>query len=588
MKIKLKGRGIIRVTKAHSLFVFRDGKIVVEPAYKIKPGDYIVVAEKIPMKTSILENHNNYIVINIAETILNNKKPYSKRYKLENSLWIGFDNGIEKRVTETTREELDKALYVRLSRSKNKVFNKVIIDEEIAWTIGLFTAEGSLYRGRYISFNLGPHEEDKARSLISIIKRKFGITPKLVKNTKEVRVIISSRIIHMLFQSLGVTGTARTKRIPDVIINSPPTVILSYIKGLIDGDGSIDKYGDIIYVTRSKILSKQLFLILQMLGLNPSILINKDDIVIRIGKSVFRTPSNIYMYLTGRNSSNLIPTEPTYGIPINDEIKKQLIALMNAGITSYSSKNTNVSKGKLLLLSTQRLIQLPLGYKILINGDATLAKVLTIEEEEYEGYVYDFAVPITNSFIGGYGIVYHNSDPYGWYIYSVFKIGSITLSYESERLATPNAKFIGVMMTDVFNPEIINDKLSKIKIKDIEEITPKKLKSLPMKKPYLSEKERRNFIIKAKPKDVERAVELIGYEVADICLDNKEMRDRIRRRKEGLAGYPWFRTPLWIRELCIFFKTLSKLEIEAMASKGLKFLADEYIPKKIETGDWID
>jgi len=43
-----------------------------------------------------------------------------------------------------------------------------------------------------------------------------------------------------------------------------------------------------------------------------------------------------------------------------------------------------------------------------------------------------------------------DADPYGWYIYSVFKIGSISLSYESERLATPNAKFLGVSMTDVF------------------------------------------------------------------------------------------------------------------------------------------
>ncbi|MEB3845938.1 MAG: DNA topoisomerase IV subunit A, partial [Desulfurococcales archaeon] len=46
-----------------------------------------------------------------------------------------------------------------------------------------------------------------------------------------------------------------------------------------------------------------------------------------------------------------------------------------------------------------------------------------------------------------------DSDPYGWYIYSVFKIGSITLSYESERLATPPAKFLGVSMTDVFGEE---------------------------------------------------------------------------------------------------------------------------------------
>jgi len=181
-----------------------------------------------------------------------------------------------------------------------------------------------------------------------------------------------------------------------------------------------------------------------------------------------------------------------------------------------------------------------------------------------------------------------DADPYGWYIYSVFKIGSITLSYESERLATPNAKFIGVTMTDVFGDEIMRKILSNAKNKTLGDIPIKELLKLKPKKPYLTEKERKNYIIKAKPKDIERAVELIGYEVAEACIENKEMKNKIKRRKEGLAGYPWFKTPEWTRELCIFFKTLSKLEIEAMASKGLKFLADKYIPEKIETGDWID
>ncbi|MET1160754.1 MAG: DNA topoisomerase IV subunit A [Thermoprotei archaeon] len=177
-----------------------------------------------------------------------------------------------------------------------------------------------------------------------------------------------------------------------------------------------------------------------------------------------------------------------------------------------------------------------------------------------------------------------DSDPYGYYIYSVFKIGSITLSYESERLATPSAKFIGVMMTDIYGDEPfrkIHDKLS------LEEIPKSRFEKLPKKKPYLSESERRNYVIKAKVKDIERAIELVGYHVAEACLEDKNIKAKIRK-KEGLMGYPWFHTPEWIRELCIFFKTLSKLEIEAMASKGLKFLADKYIPEKIETGDYID
>ncbi len=133
--------------------------------------------------------------------------------------------------------------------------------------------------------------------------------------------------------------------------------------------------------------------------------------------------------------------------------------------------------------------------------------------------------------------VISDSDPYGYYIYSVFKTGSITLSYESERLATPKARFLGVMMTDIFG----SSKLGK--------------------KPYLTDAERKNYIIKAKERDIKRA---------------KELKD-----------YPWFKSDRWQVELDEFLNRKVKLEIEALASKGLKFLSDRYIPEKIEVGDWI-
>ena len=129
-----------------------------------------------------------------------------------------------------------------------------------------------------------------------------------------------------------------------------------------------------------------------------------------------------------------------------------------------------------------------------------------------------------------------DSDPYGWYIYSVFKVGSIQLSYESERLATPRAKFLGVSMSDIFG--------------------------YGSKKPYLTEQERRNYIIKATELDIRRAKELMRYS--------------------------WFQTKSWKREIDMFLDRKAKLEIEALASKGLRFLAFQYLPEKIQTQDWID
>lgn len=212
--------------------------------------------------------------------------------------------------------------------------------------------------------------------------------------------------------------------------------------------------------------------------------------------------------------------------------KKVFNVLLSLGISPYGVEESG-DVVKIYIPTSKHA-----GPRYVPSSQVTLTEVTEISEENYSGYVYDFMVPLCNSFVGSYGVIYHNSDPYGWYIYSVFKIGSITLSYESERLATPDLRFLGVMPSDIFgNPSI-------------------------KKNPYLSEAERKNYIIRAKERDIKRAKELINYK--------------------------WFQTPRWKSEIDIFMDKEAKLEIEALTSKGLKFLMDEYIPKKINVKDWID
>ncbi|QOJ79676.1 DNA topoisomerase IV subunit A [Infirmifilum lucidum] len=120
-----------------------------------------------------------------------------------------------------------------------------------------------------------------------------------------------------------------------------------------------------------------------------------------------------------------------------------------------------------------------------------------------------------------------DGDSYGFYIYSVYRSGSITLSYESERLATPEARFLGVAITDI----------EKYKI-------PK------------------NFIIKATERDIKRAKELLNY--------------------------PWFKeSKRWLEELNLFIERGQKVEIEALSGHGFRFLSDTYLPEKINKEEWI-
>ena len=120
-----------------------------------------------------------------------------------------------------------------------------------------------------------------------------------------------------------------------------------------------------------------------------------------------------------------------------------------------------------------------------------------------------------------------DSDPYGHYIYSVFLRGSKRLSYESPFIATPELKLLGVLS------------------RDLDEYKIPKAVRIPMQ-----------------PTDVKR------------------VRDML---KEPFVQ----RNKPWVEDLQLMLRLKEKAEIQAFASHSFEYLTDEYLPRKLETGDWI-
>ncbi|MFH2201600.1 MAG: DNA topoisomerase IV subunit A [Elusimicrobiota bacterium] len=120
-----------------------------------------------------------------------------------------------------------------------------------------------------------------------------------------------------------------------------------------------------------------------------------------------------------------------------------------------------------------------------------------------------------------------DNDPWGYYIYSVIKQGSINLAFESQRMAIPKAKFIGLSSVD-----------------------PQRY-GLP-----------RNVGIKLNDKDVNRAKELLNY--------------------------PWFQKKEWQKEIKHMLSSGLKYELDALANKDFQFLTKQYLPKKLKDRDWLD
>ncbi|MEK6785997.1 MAG: DNA topoisomerase IV subunit A [Nitrospirota bacterium] len=120
-----------------------------------------------------------------------------------------------------------------------------------------------------------------------------------------------------------------------------------------------------------------------------------------------------------------------------------------------------------------------------------------------------------------------DNDPWGYYIYSVVKQGSINLAFESERMAIPKAKFVGLSSAD---PERYE---------------------LP-----------RNVGIKLNEKDIARAKELLNYQ--------------------------WFQKPAWQVEIKRMLASGLKYELDALANKDFQYLTKKYLPRKLKEKDWLD
>ena len=514
LRIFTRGRGIIEVTPHHSLFTFKNGKIEVARASELKEGDYLVVSKSFPRFGG---KERVFYVSEILRQILPKNK--------WNRIKLIYCDG--KTQTLSKAKNLRKAKFVRHVNGKQKIVNKIKIDEDLAWLLGLWVAEGSL-SSKYVNFSLASREEEKIKKIERILKEKLNLNFSLSLEGKEktgIRISVGSSILSKLFSYFGLKSGASGKQVPSIIFNSPFEVQMAFIKGLIEGDGYIDKYNNIVYFTKSETLTKQLSLLLLSFGVMPTIYCSKGY-YIRIPYT--RMSEEIKEKLGISPSLKLCYTNDLiYGLPNEGSVKGILINLMNNFGASYSVKANLINQDR--FIDSIREYEIPEKFKEdfknlePFENMITLVKIKKIEEVEYEGDVFDLAVPVSNSFIGGNGIVFHNS--YGWYIYSVIKYGSMSLAHVSDRLGTPNAKFLGLTISDI----------DKFGLKD--------------------------FTIKAEEVDIKRAKEMLNYE--------------------------WFKHPAWQKELKLMIERKIKAELEALSGKGLKFMTENYLPEKIEKKDFL-
>ena len=120
-----------------------------------------------------------------------------------------------------------------------------------------------------------------------------------------------------------------------------------------------------------------------------------------------------------------------------------------------------------------------------------------------------------------------DSDSYGVNILSVYMHGSQNMAYDSSNLTTPDIKWLGV-----------------------------------------------------RPSDLDR------FNIPEQC--RLPLTDTDIRHCESLLKEDWLNSkPEWKKEVQLMLKTKVKAEIQSLSSHGIQYLTKEYLPLKLQQGDWI-
>jgi NADH:ubiquinone oxidoreductase subunit B-like Fe-S oxidoreductase/intein/homing endonuclease len=127
--------------------------------------------------------------------------------------------------------------YLHGGRLRNKVTIPTSVDDGLAWLAGLYLGDGWGNTNR-VGFSLMPGDLSRPE-LVRTITESFGISP---STTRQVEVN-SKAVAGMLRQSLLLKGDVLTKRVPGWVYSLPMPSLLSFLAGLVESDGHVEKQG---------------------------------------------------------------------------------------------------------------------------------------------------------------------------------------------------------------------------------------------------------------------------------------------------------------------------------------------------------
>ena len=416
MAVPLGDGGKIRGLRAHTIisdeFNCLSHDTLVETAQGlIRIGDQNIDHSKLDIRTGNYdfpyEKLDKYIIT-----------PLSDVYEVK------LDNGYNIKCSENhplmTQDGWKKVLELTDSdyiESKNDYIfpKKATIDEKTAWLIGMLISEGSINDKKRIAITTTDHK------LAKFIKKEFRwkiceskayIDKRGWNCKKSYMVYTDDKVLRTSLYELGLDyNTAIDKKIPSHILLQPKHIIMAFLEGLFEGDGSAFLYSDgkniannrlgCAYYSVSETLCRDVQVILNKLGYDPYLNNRSSEISDNLQWFVRLNGSDAYDFVSQLN------------------IDRFQIALNNAYVP-HMPKNYTWDKARNKWKIHIRHLGKKIQKRFKTEEEAIDAiqlirtnryrQVVSVKKLENKEVLYDYHLPVTHSFYAG-SLRNHNSIP---------------------------------------------------------------------------------------------------------------------------------------------------------------------------------
>jgi DNA topoisomerase VI B subunit len=405
IRVKTTSNREIKVTGCHSLFTYdRDSdKIKEVEARELRKGDILVIPKKLPAAGDIREiNILDYmdwkdfrkkwlyvydVDNNIFDTLLSKARRIHKKVDKIRSFYRFYRDGETLDISEDAFKFCIKRnylpLYLVLFTGINSMVKDCVIrtyhhgektDMPVIWELtpsimrflGFFVSEGHV-DVRQIGFTFGK-EEDIYLDEIARTARTIGANITIEQRERSVRLKVFGSLLPYLMEKWCGRG-AKNKRVPEFVFRTTEELRQHFLDALHQGDSHLVKGRNcLMYNTVSRNLANDVMYLWSIQGVISSL-------QTRIGRGLGRNPYFGYVVCV-------------YG----DSINKSHIFRPERPV------NPNRTQNNLVQLS-------------ITGSDLAFVRVKEIESisSGYD-YVYDFAVPECENFVGGFGgVACHNS-----------------------------------------------------------------------------------------------------------------------------------------------------------------------------------